>query len=132
MRRFRTAKGDVGADKAQKIIADLREQLKQADEELARRSQENKELLAKAESFTKQPQRTQQQPAGKSAREPGGEELSAEQRVGLLGAKALAEFQAGQLKQRLDALSKDLNAKESELQAIRQSAGRKDNEMAAS
>ncbi len=117
-------------DAAEKTISDLRVQLTEADQRLSRCLQENQDLMAKTESLTPQLQRLQQQSTGGTARESQGEGIAAEQRVGLLGAKALAEHQAEQLKRRVEALSRDLDAKENQLKAIGQSAAQKESEMA--
>jgi chromosome segregation ATPase len=117
-------------DAAEQTIAELRTQLTQADQERSRCRQENKELQSKAESLALQLRKTQEQSAAGSTRESGGEGIPGEQRVGLLGAKALAEHQAEQLKRRVEALSKNLEAKETELKSIRQTAAQKDSEMA--
>ncbi|MBM3302522.1 MAG: hypothetical protein FJY85_21530, partial [Deltaproteobacteria bacterium] len=50
-------------------------------------------------------------------------------RIGLLGAKALAEHKAAELNKRLDVLTKDLNQKEQTLQSITQSAKAKEEEV---
>src|SRR5690606_26636807 len=105
-------------DAAEQTISDLRAQLTKTDRELSLCRQENKDLLAKAESQASQLQKGQQQLATVPERESEGESIPVDQRVELLGAKALAEHQARQLKRRVEALSKDLGAKETELESI--------------
>ena len=100
---------------AQKTISDLQSQLTQAEQELTALRHEHSELEAKLEALT------QERSKDESSRD--------DKKIELLGAKAIAEFQVDQLSRRLDKLTKDLDAKEKELGAIRQTSDQRENEV---
>ncbi len=105
---------------AQETIADLQSKLTKADQDLAALRRENTELEDKLEALSKE----------LSKKESSKEESSRDdKKIELLGAKAIAEFQVDQLNRRLDKLTKNLDAKEKELGAIRQTSDQRENEI---
>jgi chromosome segregation ATPase len=133
-----------GVDKAtsksehlQKTIADLQSQLTQAKQSLSSLENENQHLVAELQAAGVKANMAEQRALekfserrmqAKGSEFKGGDEGS---RIGLMGAKAIAEFRAEQLSKRLDKLSKDLDLKEQELVAIRKNAEAKDKEVAS-
>jgi chromosome segregation ATPase len=100
---------------AEKTIAELESKLTKAEQDLAALGRENAELEAKVEALTKE-----------SSKDETGRD---DNKIGLLGAKALAEYQVAQLNNRLDKLTRNLDAKEKELSAIRQTSDQRENEI---
>ncbi len=97
---------------SRKAPAEIQSQLAKAEEELATLRDENRRLEEKLKSLS-------------STKENKGEEGKIE----LLGAKALAQFQLEQLNRRLDKLKTDLDAKDNELESIRQTAEQRANQI---
>ena len=133
-----------GIDKAtsesetpQKSVTDLQSQLSQAKQSLAKFEDENQRLAAELQAAGVKSNLAEQRVVEKSSQgrvQTKSSELKGtdeESRIGLMGAKAIAEFRAEQLSKRLDNLSKDLNLKEQELVAIRKNAEAKDKEVAS-
>jgi chromosome segregation ATPase len=133
-----------GVDKAtsesehlQKSIADLQSQLTQAKHSLSSLEDENQRLAAELQAAGVKIKMVEQRTLEKSSEgrtQTKGSEFKGsdeESRIGLMGAKAIAEFRAEQLSKRLDKLSKDLDLKEQELVAIRKNAEAKDKEVAS-
>jgi len=100
---------------ARKTVADLESQLEQAEQELTALRRENSELERKLDALT------QERSKDESTRD--------DKKIELLGAKAIAEFQVDQLNRRFDKLTKDLDAKEKELGALRQTSDQRENEI---
>jgi chromosome segregation ATPase len=125
------------SDNLQKSIADLQSQLTQTKQSLSRFEDENQRLTAELQAAGVKSNMAEQRALEKSSQgrvQTKGAELKGtdeESRIGLMGAKAIAEFRAEQLRKRLDKLSKDLDLKEQELVAIRQNAETKDKEVAS-
>lgn len=124
-------------ERPQKSVEDLQSQLAQARQTVTTYESENQRLSAELQAASVKEKMAKQ---GASKTIPGGQkqvtgtelgEGDEESRIGLMGAKALAEFKAEQLSKRLDKLSKDLDLKEQELVAIRQNAEAKDKEVAS-
>ena len=113
----------------QKSIADLQSQLAQARQTVTTYEGENQRLSAELQAASVKEKMAEQRaseniPEGQmEARGTGLGEGDDESRIGLMGAKALAEFKAEQLSIRLGKLSKDLDLKEQELVTIRQKRG---------
>jgi hypothetical protein len=129
-------------DRRTQIISQLKSNLSQAEDESARQKNENAALVTEVESLKQEIKELEEKAAQQQAQEPASspepssppvqpdESISPETRVGLLGAKAIAEFRAQQLSQRLDKLTKDLDKKEQELKDIRENAQQKQAEVA--
>jgi chromosome segregation ATPase len=133
--------------KAQDVVSELQSQLSEARKDLARQHAQNGELIERVQSVMdklkeaeKDRDREREERKAAEARKAVQEEatrsasasgISDPVRIKLMGAKALAEFRAKQLTERLDKLSKDLEAKEQELKAIRENAKKKDEEVQA-
>lgn len=133
--------------KAQALVAELQNQLSEARKDLARQHAQNGELIQRVQSVMeklkeaekerdKEREERKSAEAAKSVREETSRNASAAGisdpvRIRLMGAKALAEFRAKQLTERLDKLGKDLELKERELKTIRQNAQQKDEDLRA-
>jgi chromosome segregation ATPase len=126
-------------DRSAQVISRLEADLVQARDDLSR-ERGNRDALAKEivglkgeiqELEAKVAQQEAQEPAPPPEPPAQPEEgVPPGTRVGLLGAKAIAEFRAQQLSQRLDKLTKDLETKETELNSIRENAQQKEAEVA--
>ncbi len=103
------------ASQSQQAGADLQSQLKQAEQQLTALRRENNELERKVDALA------QERSKDESIRE--------DKKIGLLGAKAIAEYQVDQLSRRLDKLTKDLDGKEKELATIRRTSDQRENEI---
>lgn len=121
----------------QKSIADLQSQLTQAKQSLSIFEDENQRLAAELQAAGVKVKMAEQRALEKfsegrmQTKGPEFKGSDEESRIGLMGAKAVAEFRADQLSKRLDKLSKDLDLKEQELVAIRKNAEAKDKEVAS-
>ncbi|HMK35214.1 MAG TPA: hypothetical protein VK463_09125 [Desulfomonilaceae bacterium] len=115
------------AEQCQKHVSNLESQLTQARDTVARQQAEKGDLVGQLDAL-RQKNRELEASAAKKA-EPAREVTDAG-KIGLMGAKAIAEFKAEQLSKRLDKLSSDLDAKEQELARINQLAKQKDAEVA--
>jgi hypothetical protein len=129
-------------DRNTHVISQLRTSLSTAAEELGRQKEENNVLAkevtrlkgqieALEEKAARQPEAAPGHPSLQPTPEPPADEgVSPKTRVGLMGAKAIAEFRAQQLSQRVDKLTKDLDNKEKELREIRSNEEKKQAEVA--
>jgi chromosome segregation ATPase len=117
----------------QDIILDLKSRLMVSREELDRQKTENRNLQDRLESVTRKLHAVESEAeklrADLSKAAPRSSK-SFPDRVNLMGAKALAEFKAKQLSQRVEKLSQDLESKESELAGIRENALQKEQAVA--
>jgi chromosome segregation ATPase len=119
----------------QAVVSTLQDQLARAHDDIQREQARNEELVAQVQSLTEKLRQAQREPGkpGKVAtqppREARGERGTDESKIQLMGAKAIAEYRAAQLSRRLDALSKNLDRKEAEMAAIRQTAQSKEAEV---
>jgi len=114
----------------QKLVSDLQDTIAQARENLEKEKERNAQLMQRVQSLleglTQAEKRFSSLQKGEATdTSPEGER----KRIELMGAKALAEFRAEQFRRRLDELSQDLDAKEKELETIRQNALEKDAEV---
>jgi chromosome segregation ATPase len=127
------AKTDTGPDERDATIAKLQSAFAEARDRLVSQESQNKELTEEIQSLTEKLRETEASARGigRNARH-GAERESPEDRarIALMGAKALAEYKAAQLNERLQALTGDLQRKEKELDGIRQAARTKDSEIA--
>lgn len=122
-------------------LSRARGELSQAGATLARREREIGELSDKVRSLEAEAnKRTAMERGladrGKTVDGPpasgrGGDTQTDRSRIGLIGAKALAEFKAAKLSKRLDELKEDLDRKETALKEIAENARTKDDEIAA-
>lgn len=115
---------------AQQLVSDLQSTLAQARGNLEREKERNLELMERVQVLLDKLKETEgrisvQQPAEPAKAADPGEK----KRIELMGAKALAEYRAEQFRRRLDQLNRDLDLKESELEAIRQNSSKKDLEV---
>lgn len=131
--------------KARDLVSELQSQLAEARKDLAKQHAQNGELIERVQSVMdklkeaeKDRDREREERKAAEARKQVQEEatrsasasgISDPVRIKLMGAKALAEFRAKQLSERLDKLGKDLEAKEQELKTIREDAKNKDEEV---
>lgn len=120
-------------------VFDLHAQLAQARDELQREQEHSADLQAQVQSLTQKAADMQSELAKartskartEAPRPSAGAAASKDPaRIQLMGEKAIAEFRAAQLSQRLEELSKDLDRKEAELESIHQTAQAKDKEVA--
>jgi chromosome segregation ATPase len=122
---------------AKSEIARLESELTAARERIAREEKAAQTLAAELDSMRNElaqvKMRAQRGEAARKAADKRREqtEKADMSKIGLLGAKALAEYRAKKLSERLDVLKKDLEKKEKELSRIRQEAQAKDREVAA-
>ena len=118
-------------------ITRLKSELSQAQERIAQEEKTSKTIASKLESMQKKLVKAQERAEKAEAASGTVEALQGETeksdmtRIGLMGAKALAEYRAKKLSERLDILKKDLGQKEKELKRITQEAQAKDREVAA-
>lgn len=119
------------AEQQQKSAAKLESDLGQARDALARQQDENNRLAGQLDSLREKVKELEAAAAKKTeATRPEIQEVPDAGRIGLMGAKAIAEFKAEQLSKRLDTLSANLDKKEQELAKINQLAKQKDAEVA--
>ena len=111
------------ATEAQKTVAELQSELARSERQLLKARQETNELQRKLQTL--------ESGASKEAARPTEKITPDDKRIELLGAKAIAEYQVDQLSRRLDELTKNLNLKEKELEAIRRTAGQRESEVEA-
>jgi chromosome segregation ATPase len=116
------------AEQRQKYTANLESQLNQARESIARQQDEKRRLVSELDS-QREKIRELEAKAAEMQRQRLKEPPDAG-KIGLMGAKAVAEFKAEQLSKRLDKLSADLEGKEKELARIDRLAKEKDAEVA--
>ncbi|HTY24844.1 MAG TPA: hypothetical protein VMC85_17065, partial [Desulfomonilaceae bacterium] len=116
-------KKPLEATEAQKTVAELQSELARSERQLLKARQETNELQRKLQTLESAPSKEAARPMEKITPD--------EKRIELLGAKAIAEYQVDQLSRRLDELTKNLNLKEKELEAIRQTAGQRESEVEA-
>jgi chromosome segregation ATPase len=118
------------ADQRGKQVADLQAQLAQTREALARQQDEKSQLGDQLSSLQLKIRELEAQAQKKvEAARTEAKEAPDAGKIGLLGAKAVAEFRAQQLSKRLDKLSADLDKKEQELVKINQISKQKDLEL---
>jgi chromosome segregation ATPase len=132
-------KSKAEATQSREVIAKLQSQLAEARDGLARQQAENRQLSETVRTFDQkiaQIQVAAEKAAEESRRRreassatPEGNGDADQSRITLMGAKAVAEFKAAQLSQRLERLKKDLDRKEEELARIREDAQKKDDEI---
>ncbi len=132
------AKTDTRPDEREAVIADLQSEVAETRERLASQESENSELAEQIQSLKKQLSEAEsgaetssrkEEEKGKTSRA-GGEDQEDQSRIGLIGAKALAEYKAAKLAERLQTLTGDLQRKEKEMESIRQAASVKDADIA--
>jgi chromosome segregation ATPase len=120
------------------VVSQLQSKLGQARTDLDAHKARNAELNAEVQRLSSEVQDLEGKIAKAAAAPvvvetpapPPAQDVNPEGRVELMGAKALAEFRAQQLHQRVDKLNKDLQSKEKELAAIREQAQQKEAEVA--
>jgi len=129
-------------EQANRMVADLQAKLKQVQDSLGQQRSQNDELIGRLqqlmEGISESDKRREKEfdMIRKSAEDRGqesgrtgsgrSEALGDQQRLALIGAKALAEFKAKQLDLRVDELKKDLDRKEAELRELTDAAQDKD------
>ncbi len=114
----------------QKLVSDLQDTIAQARENLEREKERNAQLMQRVQSLLEALTEAEKRFSSLQKGEASDTSPEAERkRIELMGAKALAEFRAEQFRRRLDELSQDLDAKEKELETIRQNARQKDEEV---
>lgn len=119
------------AEQRQKHTAGLESQLNQARDALARQQDEKSRLVSELDLQRQKIKELEARAAkGVEPSQPLVREVPDAGKIGLMGAKAVAEFKAEQLSKRLDKLRADLDAKEKELARINQLANQKDAEVA--
>lgn len=120
------------------LAAVLEKQLNEVRQDLARQQARNNDLVDRIQSLTerlsekdqevtKALDATRKSVSDSEARSKGS---GSPDRIGLLGAKALAEHKAAQLSKRLDTLTTDLKEKEQALESIRANAKQKEEQVA--
>jgi len=132
-------KSKAEATQSREVIAKLQSQLAEARDGLARQQAENRQLSETVRTFDQKIAQIQvaaekaaeesRSRRGASSATPEGNGDADQSRITLMGAKAVAEFKAAQLSQKLESLKKDLERKEEELARIREDAQKKDNEI---
>jgi chromosome segregation ATPase len=120
-------------------VSTLEAKLDKSGDKLSAEKEKNTELLAEVQRLKGEVRELEEKVSAQTAAQssvaaepaspPAGADLNPEDRVGLMGAKALSDFKAKQLSQRLDKLTKDLEAKEAELKKIRDNAQKKEAEV---
>ena len=133
--------GPPDVRKAQAVAAELQSQLAEARKDIAKQHAQNSELIERVQSVmdklkevetAREREREERKAvAEETSRKAAASGISDPVRIKLMGAKALAEFRAKQLGERLDKLGKDLEQKEQELKTIRENAQKKDEEVQA-
>lgn len=132
-------KPSIPAAQHEKKISELQSVLAKAQDQLAQEKKRSEQLAVEAESLrgelkdleekvARTPSSEQEPAEGQDSGEDRG--ITAENRVSLLGAKALAEYKADRFKRRVDKLTEDLNLKEQQLNEIKEKAQQKDAEVA--
>ncbi len=118
----------------QDILLDLKSRLEVSSEDLDRQKSENRDLQNRIQSLTQtlrdEESETEKLRAELSKPAPKKNVKDFPGRVSLMGAKALAEFKAKQMSQRVEKLRQDLESKEQELASIRQNALQKEQAVA--
>ncbi len=123
-------KTSVEPDSNQKLVSDLQETITQAKQNLDKEKEHNAQLMQRVQSLLEALTEAEKRFSALQKGEASDISPEAERkRIELMGAKALAEFRAEQFRRRLDELSQDLDAKEKELETIRQNAREKDAEV---
>jgi len=132
-----------GPSPEQKALETLKEEISHARAVISKLEQDKAELMAQAAQLKEELVRKEETKLDVSPVPPPISQPSAtpehkatdvppldpETKVELLGAKAIAEFKAKKLAERLEKVANDLNAREQELQAIRRIAEEKDSEL---
>jgi DNA repair exonuclease SbcCD ATPase subunit len=118
----------------QREVSEAEANLQKAREELTALKQNNEHLAQRCEVLTAKTKELEEIAREKVAKKAPASQPSSigdDARIELMGAKAIAEFRAKQLSARLDTLSKDLERKDQELEAIRSTAKQKEEEVEA-
>lgn len=125
-------------DSSKDIGAAVESQLSHLRQDLAQQQARNAELVDRIQSLMDKLAGKEKEVAqllgtehakGSESETPGRRGPGDTNRIGLLGAKALAEHKAAQLSKRLDALTKDLQQKEQALDGIRRNAKQKEEQV---
>jgi chromosome segregation ATPase len=117
------------AEQSRKHAAHLESQLAKTSEALARQKDENSRLARQLDSIRNKVQALEAQSEKNKTAGDQMKEAPDVGKIGLLGAKAIAEFKVEQLSKRVDKLGADLNSKDRELVKLNQLAKRKDDEL---
>ncbi|MCX5861596.1 MAG: hypothetical protein WCG29_08470 [Desulfomonile sp.] len=126
----RVEKSSSDALPAQKLVSDFQATLAQSRDKLEQERDRNFELMQRVQLLLEKLKESEDRISGHKTGEvsrivdPGEKK-----RIELMGAKALAEYRAEQFRRRLDQLSRDLDLKEQEIEAIRQNSAKKDVEV---
>ncbi len=123
-------KFQVEANKHQKHISDLEAQLTKKTTELTALTDINRQLSQQVKELVDNIQSLETRLAAKTEARPGNGASNDISRVEILGAKAVAEFQAEQLRRRMESLGKDFEVKEKEIEELASQLKDKDADIA--